>query len=173
MKQLFALVILMSLIVACTKERNMKTLERFFVIGIAVETTNENEQSVEDMGKLWGRFYAESVQGKIPNSVSNDIYSLYTDYETDYTGKYTSIIGLKVSSLDSIPEGMVGREFSGGLYQTYVAKGEMPNAVVETWGKIWNDNASLNRKYTVDFEVHGEASHNGAESEVKIYIAVE
>ncbi len=54
------------------------------------------------------------------------------NYESDYKGKYTAIIGLKVSSLKQIPDRLIGREFSGGKYQKFVAKGHMPNAVMGT-----------------------------------------
>jgi predicted transcriptional regulator YdeE len=48
----------------------------------------------------------------------------------------------------------------------------MPKAVVETWQEIWSSDKSLNRKYTYDFEVYGEKSQNGLNSEVEIYIAM-
>jgi predicted transcriptional regulator YdeE len=73
--------------------------------------------------------------------------------------------------LDNIPEGLIGREFVGENFIKYVAKGEMPKAVVETWQKIWSSDKTLNRKYTYDFEVYGEKSQNGLNSEVEIYIA--
>lgn len=151
----------------------MKQVESFKIIGIATETTNENGKSAEDLGKLWKRFYSENIPIKIPNKVNDEIYSIYTDYETDYKGKYTSIIGLKVNSLDNIPDGLIGREFNGGKYQKFVAKGQMPNALVETWKEIWEKDNEINRKYTTDFEVYGAKSQNGEESEVEIYIAIE
>lgn len=151
----------------------MVQIDSFKIIGISTETTNENGKSTEDLGKLWGRFYSENIASQIPNKESDNIYSIYTDYETDYKGKYTSIIGLKVKSLDSIPNGLIGREFNGGKYNKFVASGEMPNAVMKTWTEIWNKENELNRKYTVDFEVYGEKSQNGEISEVEIYIATE
>lgn len=150
----------------------MKKTDGFKIIGISTEMTNENGKSAEDLGKLWKRFYSENVATQIPNTESDDIYSIYTDYETDYKGKYRAIIGLKVKSLENIPKGLIGREFSGGKYEKFVAKGEMPNAVIEMWKEIWAKDKELNRKYTVDFEVHGGKSQHGENSEVEIYIAV-
>lgn len=49
------------------------------------------------MGVLWGRFYAENLAYKIQGKLSNDIYSIYTDYSGDYTGDHTAIIGMRVS----------------------------------------------------------------------------
>ncbi|WP_116772392.1 GyrI-like domain-containing protein [Maribacter litoralis] len=151
----------------------MELIENFKIIGIETETTNENGKSAEDLGELWEQFYGENVPSKIPNKISDEIYSIYTDYESDYKGKYKTIIGQRVSSLDKVPNELIGREFNGGKYQKFVAKGQMPNAVVESWQAIWAKDKELNRKYTADFEVYGEKSQNGEESEVEIFIATE
>ena len=146
--------------------RNMK------IIGISTETTNQNGQASADLGQLWGKFFAENIIGKIPNKISNEIYSIYTDYESDYTGKYTTIIGLKVSSLDEIPNGLIGREFENQNFIKITAKGEMPNAIAETWKEIWAKDKELNRTYTYDFEVYGEKSQNGENTEVEVYLSI-
>lgn len=175
MKRVNIILILTLALLSCRQENNMEQIESFKIIGIATETTNENGKSAEDLGKLWEKFYSENISDNIPNGVkvNDEIYSIYTDYETDYKGKYTSIIGLKVESLDSIPDGLIGREFKGGKFQKFVAKGQMPNAVIETWKEIWEIDSELNRKYTADFEVYGDKSQNGEDSKVEIYIAVE
>ncbi len=150
----------------------MEKIAHFNIIGIKIETTNENGRAAVDLGKLWEQFYTENIPSKIPNKISDDIYSIYTDYESDYKGKYTTIIGLKVNALDQIPNGMVGREFKGGNYRKFVAKGKMPNAVLETWQEIWEKDNELKRTYTADFEVYGQKSRNGENAEVEIYIAI-
>ena len=91
-------------------------IEPFKIIGLSIRTTNENGQATKDIADLWGKFMAENTLAMIPNKITQDIYSLYTDYEDDHTKPYTTILGCKVSSLDKIPEGMVGRSFDGGSY---------------------------------------------------------
>ncbi|GGI27753.1 GyrI-like domain-containing protein [Pedobacter mendelii] len=147
-------------------------MENFKIIGISVVTTNQNNQAATDLGLLWGRFYNEQIFNKIPNKESEDVYAIYTDYESDYTEKYTTIIGQRVSSLDNIPDGLVGREINNERILRYFAKGEMPNAVVETWQEIWANDVTLKRTYVADFEVYGAKSQQGAESEVEIYIGI-
>ena len=142
------------------------------IIGISIETTNKNGQAAIDLGALWGKFYAENIIEKILNRTSDEVYSVYTDYESDHTGKYTAIIGLPVSSLDVIPEGLIGRTFEGANFRKFTAKGPMPDAIAETWKKIWKKDKELNRSYTYDFEVYGEKSYNGENSEAEIFIAV-
>ncbi|QNN42603.1 GyrI-like domain-containing protein [Pedobacter roseus] len=144
----------------------------FKIIGIATRTTNQNNQSAEDLGKLWSQFYAENIFEKIPDKVSSDIITIYTDYVSNYTEAYTAIIGILVSTLDSVPEGLTGREFEAENFQKFTAKGAMPNAVVNTWINIWQQDKELNRKYTYDLEVYGEKSQDGENAEVDIFIAI-
>ena len=143
----------------------------FKIIGISLRTTNKNNQSQQDLGNLWTRFFSENITNKIPNKVSGNIITIYTDYKSDFTDEYTTTIGIPVSTLDEIPPGLIGREFEGDNFQKFTVKGEMPNAVVNTWIDIWKRDKELNRKYTYDFEVYGQKSQNGKDSEVEIYIA--
>jgi len=149
----------------------MITINEFKIVGISVRTTNKDGQSAQDIGKLWQQFYMENLFEKIPNKLSNDIYSIYTDYKSGFTDEYTTIIGVQVSSLENIPAGLIGRQFPSDNFVKYTAKGLMPEAVAKTWNTIWERDKELNRKYTHDFEVYGEKSQNGENSEVEIYIA--
>lgn len=149
----------------------MTIVNKFAIIGISVRTTNRNNQSAQDIGKLWEQFYADKLFDKIPNKLSNDIYSIYTDYKSDFTEDYTTIIGLQVGSLDKIPEGLIGRQFPADNFIQFIAKGQMPKAVLDTWINIWEQDRELNRKYSYDFEVYGAKSQSGENAEVEIYIA--
>jgi len=142
------------------------------IIGISTETSNENNQASKDLMLLWERFHEESLLSRVPNQLNSDIYSIYTDYESDYRGKYTCFLGMSVSTLETIPEGLEGREFPAENFKAFMAVGELPFAVVETWKEIWNTDSELNRSYSYDFEVYGERARNGEQSEVDVYIAV-
>lgn len=150
----------------------MQNLESFKFIGISVQTSNQNGQNAEDLRNLWGRFFAENLMEKIPNKISNNILTIYTDYQSDFQGSYTALIGYKVTSTDEVPNDLEAREFESGTFKKYTAKGIIPNAVIDTWEEIWDNDQILKRKYSYDFEVYGEKSQNGADSEVEIYIAV-
>lgn len=145
-------------------------MEDLKIIGIAVETTNENNQAMQDIGAMWDRFMGEKISSKIPNSLGHEIYSLYFDYESDHTGKYTNMIGLRVSSLDKIPEGLIGKRFSPHKMQKFTAKGKIPMSIYQTWQQIWADK-DLNRAFVCDYEILGEKAH-GANPEVDIFISV-
>lgn len=144
----------------------------FKMIGISTITTNENQQAQQDLGKLWKQFFSGNIFDKIPNKSSRDILSIYTDYKSDYTDEYTTIIGVPVTTLDEIPDGLIGREFQSENFQKFTAKGKMPKAVADTWIDIWQRDKELNRNYSYDFEVYGEKSQNGEQSEVEIFIAM-
>ena len=147
----------------------MKALK---IIGIATQTSNNDGQAIEDLGKLWAQFFGDNIIVKIPNAISSNIYSVYTDYESDFRGKYTTIIGLEVSTLDEIPEGLIGREFQPQIFKKYIAKGELHEAVGKTWAEIWNDDEILNRTYIYDYELYTEKAQNPADAEIEIYIGV-
>jgi predicted transcriptional regulator YdeE len=146
-------------------------IDGFSIIGIAVRTTNENNQSGKDIPALWDKFMAEGIIEKIPNKINSTLYCIYTDYESDYTKPYTTILGCKVANADNILEGMVDKTFDGGSYTKYSVKGNLMQGIVfNEWTKIWNSN--IERAYTADFEVYGEKAQNPADAEVDIFIAI-
>lgn len=156
-----------------SKTMNNQAIQKFYVIGISTRTTNENGQSAKDIEALWGKFWGEEIQKQIPNRVSDEIYAIYTDYETDFTSFYTTIVGLPVSSLENIPTGFVGITIETAEYQKFLSKGKMPEAVFNTWLEIWgNKELNLKRAYKADFTVHGKKYFDGDKAEVETYISV-
>jgi len=150
--------------------KNVK-IEPFKIIGIAVTTSNTDGQSQKDIGELWGRMMSENLTEKIPNKLSSEIYSLYTNYQGDHTQPYDTILGCKVSSLDEMPEGFVGQSFDGGNYQKFLCKGDLTKGAVYTsWTNIWNE--KLDRVFTADFEVYGSKAQNPQDAELDIYVSI-
>lgn len=150
----------------------MKTQKSMKIIGISARTKNEFGKPNLEIMSLWNTFMSENVMEKIPNKLNHDIYSIYTDYQTDFKGEYTVILGLAVESLDEIPNGMIGRQFDEENFKIFEAKGSMPEAVIQTWVDIWKNDSTLNRKYSYDYEVYNEKSRNGDDSIVNIHIAI-
>lgn len=146
-------------------------IEPFKVIGIAVRTSNQNGQSAQDIGQLWGKFMSEGIAGQIPNKIDESIFSIYTNYQGDHTEPYDTILGCKVDSLDEIPSGMVGQAFDGGTYGKFVSKGDLTKGIVYgTWSTIWEQD--LERVYTADFELYGEKAQNPEDAEVDVLVAI-
>nr|WP_315171444.1 GyrI-like domain-containing protein [uncultured Flavobacterium sp.] len=150
---------------------NKVNIEPFKIIGISVRTTNENNQAAKDIGDLWSRFLNEKVLEAIPNKIDNTVYSIYTEYESDHTKPYTTILGCKVATLNTIPDGMVGKSFDGGNYVKLSAKGDlMKDLIINKWLEIWQ--MDLQRVFTADFEVFGAKAQNPTDAEIDFLIAV-
>ncbi len=146
-------------------------IEAFKIIGISIRTTNDNGQASKEIAELWGKFMSENILTKIPNKVDNEIYSLYTDYESDHTKPYTVILGCKVENLDNIPSGMAGKSISGGTYIKTTTKGDlMQGLIVNHWSKIFE--MELDRTYDADFEIFGEKAQNPSDAEVDFYVGI-
>ncbi len=151
---------------------NKESLEEMYVVGLSVRTTNQNNQALGDITKLWEQFMTQQPGEKLTNVIGKDIYCLYTDYEGDHNLPYTVILGHRVSEYDEIPEGMVAKTFGGEEFQKFVAKGDLTKgAVYETWLSIWQ--SGLDRRYSTDFEVYGDKAIDPSNAEVDIYIGIQ
>ncbi len=142
--------------------------QSFKIVGISIRTNNQ--KAANDLGKLWSKFIGDNTTRKIPNKISDDIYSIYTDYESDHNGDYTNIIGYQVSSLDNMAVGLVSKEIPMSEYLKFTAKGKFPDCVQRKWGEIWK--SEIERSYVADFEVYGDKSMNMTDAEVDIFISV-
>lgn len=129
--------------------------------------TDNLKLTLEDFG---GKFMEQSMIEKIPNKVAHDLYCIYTDYESDFTGTYTVILGCKVTSFDNIPKGFITKTIPSTSYLVFKSKGKLPDCVVDTWSNIWQ--SDLNRKYIADFDVYGPEAQNPENAVVYTYISV-
>ena len=143
---------------------------QFFLIGISVRTTNQNAQSAQDIGGLWTRFTTENLGQQIPGKLSDDTYCVYTDYESDYTGAYTAVLGCRVASLDNIPEGFTGIIVPDGDYKVYYLEGQFPANIGAAWQHIWA--SDIDRKYASDYDWYKSGAKSFEEKEARIYLGV-
>lgn len=148
-------------------------IEGFKLIGISVRTHNAEQKAVKDLGELWERFFAESVSNRVENPISQDIYSVYTNYESDYKGEYTAFIGLKVDETEYPENGLESLEIKGGKFLKIQVSGDPSSSIAQAWLDIWTREDSLSRRYSADFEVYGDSSNQGKESIVDIFLSVD
>jgi predicted transcriptional regulator YdeE len=147
-------------------------LETFCITGIGIRTSNQPGMAEKDIPQLWNKFLSEKIAEQIPGKTSNDIYSVYTAYEKDYTRPYTTILGCRVEDTAPVPDGFTKITIQAGNYQLYTAKGKLEDGIVfREWTGIWN--SSVKRSYTTDFEVYGEKAQNPSNAEVDIFVAIE
>lgn len=148
-------------------------IQKFYIVGISTRTTNKNGQGSKDIEQLWKKFWNEEIKNKISNKIGDEIYAVYTHYESDFTGYYTTVIGLPVYSLENIPDGFIGIEIKTDNYEKFISRGKMPEAVVSTWLEIWADQElNLRRAYNFDFTVHGGKYYDGDNAEVETFLSV-
>jgi predicted transcriptional regulator YdeE len=144
-------------------------LPQFFVAGIAVKTTNKDGQSQKDIGDMWTKFTTENLALQIEGKLSEDIYCVYTDYESDHTGWYTAVLGCRVTDHD-ISSSFFTALIPSGNYHIYKPEGKFPESVSNTWRQIWQ--TDINRKYSTDFDRYKAGSKSFEETEVEVYLAV-
>ncbi len=141
--------------------------EKFF---IGLELRTDNQEGPTAIPAHWERFYRENTLVRIPNQLPSGVFALYTDYEGDFTKPYSCIIGTEVSSLEDVPEGLVGRTIPSSQYAVFSSQGSFPEGLIAAWQSIWG--SDLKRSYTTDFELYSPSFHPEKNPEVKVYIAV-
>lgn len=141
----------------------------FNIAGIQVRTSNKH---IEKIQELWNKFFSEKIYEKVQNKINPEqIYCIYTDYESDFNGDYTCLIGFEVDKLDNISDGLISRTIQKAKYQTFSDKGSVNEITPNLWKKIWN--TKLDRVYKADFELYDLTTIFSENSEVKIFICIE
>lgn len=148
----------------------MEIIEQFYVIGIAIRTTNENQQSASDIAALWQRFFQDNIADQIRNKVNDTIYCLYTHYEDDFRKPYSTILGYAVTDIEQVPAGMTAIAIPSAPYLKITTQGNIHHGIViDEWVRIWN--SDLKRAYSIDFESY-TFGDQPEDTQVDIFIAV-
>ena len=127
--------------------RRFKVKDTKVIYGNKVRTNN-NDSNI--FSKKWEEF--------LQNKVNGDIYAIYSNYESDYTGDFDFMIGT---------EEMVGEDsitIENGEYYVWEVESKDPSSVGKAWGEIWK--SDLARAYTTDFEIY---KTNGS---IAIYLSI-
>lgn len=136
--------------------------------GFSSRTTNAREMNPQTskIGALHQKFDKE-VTVDYKNGAR--VYGVYFDYESDYSGEYSVLAGadqIEKTTANNLETVVL----PGGTYMVFAAKGEVPQIVIETWGKIWQyfsaGISQYQRSYCTDFEFY-KSQH-----EIEIYISV-
>lgn len=140
----------------------MNYIDSFTITGFTVQTQNSDEFNEETakLPKLWQQFHSS-------NPASNTtIFGVYSDYESDAKGAYRVTVGVTHNNHDAELHTI---KINSGNYLVFQGKGPMPQAVIETWKRVW-DYFTLRAPYQRCFRTDFEAYSN--ENEVSIYIGV-
>lgn len=133
-----------------------RTVSPFHVTGIRIRTCNrdESDPARARIPALWERFFAERVSEQVMNTVPDaSIFAVYADYESDATGLYSVTAG--VATLAPNGDAFASVCVQGGPYLVFENQGPMPQAVIDTWSRIWaffEDHPEHTRRFSTDFE---------------------
>ncbi len=151
------------------KKKIMKkiTQEAKTITGFKVRTKNEDEMNPKTakIGALWQNYFEQIMPtlGEMPPPA----YGVYSNYESDAFGEFDVLVGGQgvenIADLETVT-------LEEGNYLCFEANGELPQAVIDTWGEIWSyfsdENCSQKRLFKTDYECYM------SQSEAKIYIGV-
>lgn len=150
---------------------NYKTvyLEEKKVAGLKIRTSNSDSNMAGDIGKLWQDFYAKGIYQGINQKVNDKTIGLYTNYESDVSGKYDMMVCCEVESSVDLPEGLDTHIIPAGKYAEFIVTGDVHTAMAEFWTKFWA--MDLNRKYSSDFEEY-QNTGDMSNAVIKVYISL-
>ena len=141
-------------------------VESTIIKGLQVRTKNADEMNpeIQKIAPLWGRFFNEVLPTLEEGTT---VYGVYHNYESDAMGEFDVLVG--ADKLVATEE-MKSVDLQAGKYLMFPVKGELPQAIIDTWMQIWAyfEDPSIDEKraYQTDFELYKSAD------EVEIYIGV-
>lgn len=160
-------------------DKSAVKLPEIKLIGITERTSlaQEMNPSTAKIGPTVQKYFQEGLAAKIPHRKKPGVtFSVYTDYETDFTGNYTYFLGEEVTSLEQVPEGFKTLVIPAQIYTKFTTQqGPMPGVVIDAWQKIWNmTDLELGgkRAYWADFELYDERASDPNRVIADLYIGI-
>jgi len=151
----------------------MKTvfIEEFVIYGLSTRTCNANEMDAKTakIGQLWQDF---TKQVEVDFKNGERAYGVYYNYKSDANGDFNVLAGTSKSHLN-----LEQVTIQKGRYLVFENQATSANdmarvqAVIQTWGQIWqyfaDGHTGYKRTFTTDFE------HYKNPTVIAIYIAIE
>lgn len=154
-----------------------ETQPGFSVVGISVPTTREKEAGGNgEIPQLWQRVMQQGLLENVPHRTDNNLTVVYTDYSNDANGEYTYLLGVRVSGVDKVPDGMVVVNVPAGKYAVVPSDtGSLPEVLPKVWGRISTMSATElggQRAFKADFEVYPE-NFDWQNAQIDVYVGLE
>ena len=155
---------------AVWKIMRVEEIEEKTIYGISTRTKNTDEMNPQTakIGALWQKF---------DNTVDVDykggerVYGVYFNYESDANGEFDVLAGYETPNekLESVKIEK-GKYLVFGKVFTENSDEARVQAIIETWGKIWeyfsNEKSQYKRAYKTDVEYYKN------QYEIEIYISI-
>lgn len=131
--------------------------DTFTIIGVTVRTSRDAEAGGQGkIPELWQDAFTNGTLDQVPNKVGDGLVVVYSDYTP--AGEYNYTLGVKVSSADKVPDGMVKRVIPAGKYAVVQSEMGAPQDVIPAmWariGKMTPQEMGGDRAYQTDFETY-------------------
>ena len=148
----------------------VEEIEEKLIYGISTRTKNANEMNPETakIGAIWQKFDSTV---EVNYKDGEKVYGVYYNFESDANGEFDVLAGYETlnDKLDTV-------KIQKGKYLVFNKVFDETNdntriqAIIETWGKIWeyfsNEKSQYTRIYKTDFE------HYKDQNEIEIYISI-
>ena len=148
----------------------VEEIEEKIIYGIATRTKNSYEMNPETakIGAVWQKF--DNIV-EVNYKDGERVYGVYYNFESDANGEFDILAGYEITNekLDKVT-------IEKGKYLVFNKTFEQTDdktrveAIIETWGKIWeyflNENSQYKRAYKTDFEYYKD------QNEIEIYISI-
>ena len=135
--------------------------------GISIRTQNSYEMNPET-AKISGLYQRFDENIVVDYQHGARVYGIYFDYESDASGMFSVLAG--ADQIESSKVNLQSVTIEAGDYLVFEGKGEMPQAVIDTWMKIWDyfsgEKNEYQRVYKTDFELYK------SETLVEIHIGI-
>ncbi len=147
-----------------------KNRDEFKIIGLQIETSVQECKNDNKMPALWEEFIKRVPE--ISNRVGENFYGV--SFKTGEC-EFRCIAAVEVSSLDELPEGMVGEIVPASKYLAFEHKGKL-DKLNDTYGQIAEKEmpASGMKEKDVWLEVYDERFKlDSDDSIIEIWVSVE
>ena len=118
------------------------------LVGISAKVSNDRDDLLEEAWELF--FKSEVLEYVEGENLSEDIISVYYEYEGDCDDPYTLLIGYEVADDFETPIGLNSVTINLN-HETYRIEEDLPDAIFDKWEDIWED-TTRERAYIADFD---------------------
>lgn len=160
---------------AATPAVTAETQPAFTVVGVSIRTNNQKEAGGNGLiPQMWQQAMQEGVLENIPHRADNNLTVVYTDY-AGQPGEYTYVLGVRVSAVDKLPQGMISVTVPAGKYAIVDSdKGSLPEVLPKVWQRISAMPATElggQRAFKADYEVYPEG-FDWQNAQIPVYVGL-
>ncbi|MER2565210.1 MAG: effector binding domain-containing protein [Myxococcaceae bacterium] len=132
------------------------TFDAFHLAGYATRITPE--KAAEQLAQAWHHLMTHPLSISPPEADPH-LYAAYTQYDSDFRGPYTFVLGVRAAPSTRIA-GLELVSVPRGPFESFTAEGVPQQTLWKTWSEVWQrwPAGAEGRRYAVDFERYTPAA---------------